>query len=80
MLNQRPGRKRAPSLDSTDASDLCLQIWAERVGTSTKVACLGAKSEATCRAMGFDDLFVGGGGIEGWAKAVELALGSVQEK
>ena len=30
--------------------------------------------------MGFDDLFVGGGGIEGWAKAVELALGSGQEK
>ena len=52
----------------------CCQLWAERVGTGSRVACFGPKSAATCTSRGFRHLFVSGGGADGWAEACEQAL------
>jgi uroporphyrinogen-III synthase len=52
------------------------QTWADRVGTETKVACFGKKSESTCLSLGFTKLFVSSGGMQGWADAVQSALRS----
>lgn len=83
-LEQVSERKRTLGLHATLctlslagllACSRCLRkVWAERVGTETKVACFGKKSEATCLSFGFKNLFVSTGGIEGWAYAVQSAL------